>query len=152
MISLRIRDFMLTSGSVPRLDACPASRVFEGHDDEGMKPWMWYGIGVHEFLEKVQTNDREEALACIEREFRRCLKTCEAIDVDAIPRGEAEVAYAHHGVDERERVFLRGFAITLIRSRPLESSTRSPGPRRPPSSSPRTFRSLRYSFGCEGWV
>lgn len=76
-------------------ETCRLSAVLQTPEPEGPKPWLWWGIYIHRFLEYAKLYGRDEALAYIVRKYPRAARVCSRIDTDAIPPGDVEVGYAH---------------------------------------------------------
>lgn len=79
----------LSGSGGDRAVACPAAFAIEAgteqRSDDGTA-----GTAIHAFLEAVQATDRDTALA---RAPDEVADVCAAIDVAALPKGDAEVAY-----------------------------------------------------------
>jgi hypothetical protein len=86
------KDFVLTPHDIPRLELCPAARVFTMKRGKTTAAHFW-GIGFHKFLEYAKTRGRGPALAYMQRKFPRMLNACARVDVDALPDGETEPAF-----------------------------------------------------------
>lgn len=80
-----------SSSQLERLAACAASGALP--QIRSVSPWSERGRVVHRFLEQVRTLGREAALVDVDDEHR---PLCEAIDLDALPKGTwtAELALA----------------------------------------------------------
>lgn len=90
------KDFVLNSGSIDELDACPGRGAY-AYDGprEPMHAGMWWGIFIHRFLEYAKTRGRAAALRYVAPKFRgRIWRTCACIDLSAIPDGETEASLA----------------------------------------------------------
>ncbi len=80
-----------SSSQLERLAACPASGALP--QVRSVTPWSERGRVVHRYLEQVRTVGSEAALVEVPDEYRAL---CEAIDLEALPKGTwaAEVALA----------------------------------------------------------
>lgn len=92
MKALRVKDFVLTASDMVRIAICPASRVYTMKRDKPTAA-MWWGIGMHKFLEKVSAEGRESALWYIQTKFPRMLRNCRSVDTTSLPDGRVEVEY-----------------------------------------------------------
>jgi len=86
-----VSDLVESSSQLERLAACAASGALP--QTRTVTPWSERGRVVHAFLERARTVGREDALVDVPEEYR---SLCEAIDLDALPKGTwaAEVALA----------------------------------------------------------
>lgn len=91
--------------AVELAELCPASAVYQRSvpEDFDSMPWIWWGIFVHRYLEMAKRQGRNAALAYIARKYKRALKCCMGVDVNAIPDGDVEVGYAHLSETDRVR-------------------------------------------------
>lgn len=86
------RNFVLTPYDIGRVEICAVSACYSAKRD---KPTFgqWWGIGIHRFLEYAKKYGRTRALSYVRKKFKGSVKTCEKIDLDAIPDGETEQAF-----------------------------------------------------------
>lgn len=104
------RDFVIGSAGIATYEQCPGLGVYalEGGDDE-FKPWLWWGIFLHRFLEYAKTRGRQAALDYVRPKLGgRLNRVCAAIDVEQIPDGATEVPLAHNPFDDSGRVLPKG--------------------------------------------
>jgi hypothetical protein len=78
-------DLRPSASDVGPWELCPATRALElREEDDSFKPWLWWGIFLHRFLEYINR-----------RKYPRMLGLALAIHPDEIPSGTAELAFGH---------------------------------------------------------
>lgn len=80
-----------------RLEQCDAARGLQLYGAPKEKPSFpqWRGIFIHRYLQYAVERGREAALVWARtKKLKGFVKLCEAIDVEALPEGRTEVAYA----------------------------------------------------------
>lgn len=87
------KNFVLTPHDLGRVENCPASALFVPTVKAKPHPAMWWGIGIHKFLEYAKTHDRDYALAYMRKKFPRMADHCAKLPVEQIPDGQTEVAF-----------------------------------------------------------
>lgn len=88
------RNFAVCSTKFDILEICPAARVFQGTREKPSKA-QWHGIFVHQFIETAGEHGKDKALARIHKASTAVLRSCAGIDVARLPRGIAEIGWAH---------------------------------------------------------
>lgn len=92
----KTKNFVLTPHDLGRMEACPASTLFVPLEKEKPSFAMWWGIGVHKYLEFAKTTGKPQALAYMRRKFPRMVSYCEKLPVEDIPDGETELQLLIH--------------------------------------------------------
>lgn len=112
---LKRRDFVVTSSTLDRLEACPGAGVFDVVEREKPGFPQWHGIFIHRFLEYVVTKGHDAALTWIRtKKMKATVACCEHIDVDALPTGVPELALGHNPIDDTARELPDSRSLTTI--------------------------------------
>lgn len=86
------RDYIVSPHTFVAAESCPAARVFRGPPSAPGHA-AWHGIAVHRFLEYAHKRGKPAAIGYIRAKFPRLVGFCEGIDLDAFPKGQAEVQF-----------------------------------------------------------
>ena len=101
---LKRRDFVVCSSQLGRLEQCPASGIYERAAKRRTNYGQWHGIFVHRFLEYTFTKGVAAALAYVRsKNMPKVIRCCEGIDLDALPKGIAELGWAHNPATDTSR-------------------------------------------------
>ena len=108
------KDSAVCSNDMARLEQCPAARVLRRRKDlkEEMHFGMWWGIILHRFLEYATNKGPDAAREYIaSKKWVKLKALCASIDLDQIPPGRAEVAFAHHALGGTARELFGQWAM-----------------------------------------
>ena len=123
---LKLLTSPVTSAALDRFEVCPGSAVYRPTAKEKISYGAWHGIFVHRFLEYTITKGYDAALAYIRtKRMLKTVRTCEQIDVDALPNGVPEIGWAHNPIDDTARQLPNVRALSNVMDATIEQYGRA---------------------------